>query len=104
MPEDHDDHEIEARADRVHAHDEEHRGAQDRWPHSSRMPASMPRKEDWPPDAPDKPVMLVAEERVSVEAAERIRARLVEVTREIAEAEAGDVPVSVAIGFCRPRT
>ena len=61
------------------------------------------RKEDWPPDAPDEPVMLVAQERVSVEAAERIRARLVEIKREIAEAEAGDVPVSVAIGFYRPR-
>jgi len=28
----------------------------------------------------------------------------VEVTREIAEAEAGDVPVNVAIGFYRPAT
>jgi hypothetical protein len=27
----------------------------------------------------------------------------VEIKREIAEAEAGDVPVSVAIGFYRPR-
>jgi DNA-binding transcriptional ArsR family regulator len=62
------------------------------------------RKEDWPSESPDKPVMLVAEERVSLEAAERIRARLVEVTQEIAEAEAGDVPVNVAIGFYRPTT
>ncbi len=62
------------------------------------------RKEDWPADAPDKPVIHVSEERVSVEAAERIRARLVEVAREIAGAEAGDIPVSVAIGFCRPTT
>jgi DNA-binding transcriptional ArsR family regulator len=61
------------------------------------------RKEDRPLDAPDEPVMLVAQERVSIEAAERIRARLVEIKREIAEAEAGDVPVSVAIGFYRPR-
>ena len=62
------------------------------------------RKEDWTPDAPDKNVMLVSDNRVSPEAAERIGARLAEVTREIAEAEAGDVPVSVAIGFYRPTT
>jgi hypothetical protein len=42
--------------------------------------------------------------RVSVEAAERIRTRIVELTREIAEAEAGDVQVNVAIGFYRPTT
>jgi hypothetical protein len=48
--------------------------------------------------------MLVFDDRVSLEAAERIRARLVEVTREIAEAEAGDIPVSVAIGFYRATT
>jgi DNA-binding transcriptional ArsR family regulator len=62
------------------------------------------RKEDWPPDAPERPVMLVAEERVSAEAAERIRTRLAEVPREIAEADAGDVLVSVAIGFYQLRT
>lgn len=62
------------------------------------------RKEDWPWDEPDKPLMLVTEERVSLEAAERIRDRLVEVKREIAEAEAGDVPVSVGIVFYRPAT
>jgi hypothetical protein len=61
-------------------------------------------KEDLPSDALDKPVLLVAEDRVSLEAAERIRARLVELTREIAEAEAGDVQVNVAIGFYRPTT
>ena len=61
-------------------------------------------KEDWLSDGPDKPVMLVFDDRVSLEAAERIRARLAEVTREIAEAEAGDIPVSVAIGFYRPTT
>ena len=59
------------------------------------------RKEDWSSDGPDKPVMLVLDDRVSLEAAERIRARVEEVTREIAEAEAGDIPVSVAIGFYR---
>jgi len=62
------------------------------------------RKEDWQSDGPDKPVMLVFDDRVSREAAERIRARLADVTREIAEAEAGDIPVSVAIGFYRPTT
>jgi DNA-binding transcriptional ArsR family regulator len=61
------------------------------------------RKEDWTPDAPDKHVMmLILDNRVSPEAAERIGARLAEVKREISEAEAGDVPVSVAIGFYRP--
>ena len=62
------------------------------------------RKEGWPSDGPDKPVMLVFDDRVSLEAAERIRARVVDVTREIAEAEPGDVPVSAAIGFYRPAT
>lgn len=62
------------------------------------------RKEDWPSDSPDKPVMLVADKGVSVEAAERIRARLVEAEREVAEAEAGDIPISAAIVFYRPTT
>src|SRR5271169_1962654 len=62
------------------------------------------RQEDWPSEGPDKPVLLVFDDRVSLAAAERIRARLEEVTREIAEAEAGDVPVRVAIGFYRPAT
>jgi DNA-binding transcriptional ArsR family regulator len=62
------------------------------------------RKEDRPPDGPDKPVMLVFDGRVSPEAAERIRARVADVTREMAEAEAGDMPVRVAIGFYRPAT
>jgi hypothetical protein len=48
--------------------------------------------------------MLVIDDRVSPEAAERIRAGLEEVTREIARAEAGDIPVRVAIGFYRPAT
>jgi DNA-binding transcriptional ArsR family regulator len=59
------------------------------------------RKQDWPPDGPDKPVLLVSDDRVSPEAAEQIRARLEEVTHEIAQAEAGDIPVSIAIGFYR---
>jgi DNA-binding transcriptional ArsR family regulator len=58
--------------------------------------------QDWPSDDPAKPVMLVFTDRVSLAAAERIRARLVEVTKEIDEAEAGDTPVNVAIGFYRP--
>jgi hypothetical protein len=62
------------------------------------------RNEGWPPDGPDKPVMVVFDDRVSLEAAERIRARVADVTREMAEAEAGDIPVSVAIGFSRPAT
>jgi hypothetical protein len=48
--------------------------------------------------------MLVFDDRVSPETAERIRARLEEVTQEIARAEAGDIPVSVAVGFYRPPT
>jgi DNA-binding transcriptional ArsR family regulator len=60
------------------------------------------RKRDWPPDGPDGPVLLVFDDRVSPEAAERIRARLEEVTQEIARAEAGDIPVRVAVGFHRP--
>lgn len=62
------------------------------------------RNEDWPSEGPDKPVMLVSDSRVSVEAAERIRSKLVEAERAIAEAEAGDMPVSVAIVFRRPAT
>jgi DNA-binding transcriptional ArsR family regulator len=62
------------------------------------------REKDWLSDGPDKPVMLVFDDRVSPEAAERIRARVADVTREMAEAEAGDIPVRVAIGFYRPAT
>jgi DNA-binding transcriptional ArsR family regulator len=62
------------------------------------------RTEDWPSDEPDEPVMVIFVDRVSLAAAERIRARLEEVKREIAEAEAGDVPVNVAIGFYRSTT
>ena len=62
------------------------------------------RKEDWPADGPDEPVMLVFDDRVSREAAERIRALVADVKREIAQAEAGDIPVSVAIGFYRATT
>ena len=60
------------------------------------------RTQGWPSDGPDKPVMLVFTDRVSLAAAERIRARLADVTKEIDEAEPGDIPVNVAIGFYRP--
>ncbi len=60
------------------------------------------RQADWPPDSPDKPVMLVFDDRISLMAAERLRARLEEVTQEIAQAEAGDIPVRIAIAFYRP--
>jgi hypothetical protein len=48
--------------------------------------------------------MVVFDDRVSPETADRIRARVADLTREIAQAEAGDIPVSAAIGFCRPAT
>ena len=60
------------------------------------------RKQDWSPDGPDEPVMFVFDDRVSLEAAERIRARLADVTKEIDQAEPGDIPVNVAIGYYRP--
>ena len=81
-----------------------------RWPTRSAFDAFLTgafdrtRKQDWSPDGPDEPVMFVFDDRVSLEAAERIRARLEEVTQEIAQAEAGDTPVSVAIGFYRRTT
>jgi DNA-binding transcriptional ArsR family regulator len=62
------------------------------------------RDQGWLPDAPDKPVVHVANDHVSPQAAERIRARLAEVLREISEADAGDVPINVAIGFYRSTT
>jgi predicted ArsR family transcriptional regulator len=62
------------------------------------------RQEDWASEGPNKPVLLVFDDRISLAASERIRALLEEVKREIAEAEAGDIPVSVAIGFYRPTT
>jgi hypothetical protein len=54
-------------------------------------------------EEPDKPIMLVFDDQVSPASAEWIPARLVELTREIAEAEAGDVQIDVALGFYRPR-
>jgi len=60
------------------------------------------RKQDRPPGSLDKPVMFVSDDRVSPEAAERIRARVEDLEQEIARAEAGDIPVSVAVGFYRP--
>jgi DNA-binding transcriptional ArsR family regulator len=62
------------------------------------------RGDGWPSEGPGEPVMLVLGERVSPAAAERIRARLVDLTNEIGEAEAGDVQVNVALGFYRPTT
>lgn len=62
------------------------------------------RDEDWASDGPNKPVLLVSRQQVSHAAAERIRARVVEVEREMAEAEAGDIPVDVATVFYRPTT
>jgi len=61
------------------------------------------RKGAWPDEEPDKPIMLVFNDQVSPASAERIRARLVELTQEIAEAEAGGVQIDVALGFYRPR-
>jgi DNA-binding transcriptional ArsR family regulator len=56
----------------------------------------------WPSEAPDKPVLLVLDEQLTPAAAERIQARVLELTKEITEAEAGDVQVNVALGFYRP--
>jgi hypothetical protein len=61
------------------------------------------RREGWSAEEPDKPMMLVFDDQVSPASAERIHARLAELTREIAEAEAGDVQIDVALGFYRPR-
>lgn len=57
------------------------------------------RKTGWPDDTPDKPIMCVVDNRVTPESAERIRARLVELTDEISQAESGDVPISAVISF-----
>jgi DNA-binding transcriptional ArsR family regulator len=59
---------------------------------------------DWPADAPDKPTLLLYDEQVTAEAATRIRARLIELAQEISEAEKGDTPVNVVLGFYRPTT
>ncbi len=60
------------------------------------------RKGGWPDAEPDKPIMLFFKDQVSSASAERIRVRMVELTREIAEAEAGDEQIDVALGFYRP--
>jgi DNA-binding transcriptional ArsR family regulator len=58
------------------------------------------RKNGWPEDAPDKPVMCVVENHVTPESAERIRARLEKVSGEISElTEPGDVPIRAVMGF-----
>jgi DNA-binding transcriptional ArsR family regulator len=59
------------------------------------------RREAWPEDGPGKPVLLITRDRVNAQSADRIRALLEDVAREIGRAEAGDVPVSIAIGFYR---
>jgi DNA-binding transcriptional ArsR family regulator len=61
-------------------------------------------KDGWPSDGPGKPIMLILDQQVSPAAAERIRARVLELTREIADAEPGDVQIDVALGFYRPKT
>jgi DNA-binding transcriptional ArsR family regulator len=62
------------------------------------------KDQDWPSDAGDKPILLLFEERVSAAAAERIRARLLEIQQEIPEAERGDTPVNVVLGFYQATT
>jgi DNA-binding transcriptional ArsR family regulator len=52
-------------------------------------------------ESPAKPILYVGDCRVTPEAAERIRARLADLIDEISRAEAGDVPINVAIGFYR---
>jgi DNA-binding transcriptional ArsR family regulator len=59
------------------------------------------RKDGWPEDGPERPVLLFSRDRVSPQSADRIRALLDEVRREVAAAEPGDVPVSLALGFHR---
>jgi DNA-binding transcriptional ArsR family regulator len=53
-------------------------------------------------DGPGKPILYVGDSRVTPEAAARIGTLIAELTDEISRAEAGDVPISVAIGFYRP--
>ena len=57
------------------------------------------RKEGLPDDGPEKPVLLFTRDRVSASSAERVRALLEEVKREVAAAEPGDVAVSLVLGF-----
>jgi DNA-binding transcriptional ArsR family regulator len=62
------------------------------------------RPEDWQADGPDRPVMLVVDTLVSPQVADRVRAKLEEVRRELAQAEPGGTPISTAIGFYRAAT
>jgi len=59
------------------------------------------REDGWPADGPDRPLVYVAASNVAPEAADRIRAKLQEVIDELAGAEPGDVPISMAIGYYR---
>lgn len=61
------------------------------------------RKEGWPDDGPDKPILVVFDDQVSSASAERIRDRVVELQHAIAEAEPGDVQLNVALGFYQRR-
>jgi hypothetical protein len=62
------------------------------------------RKEGWPDEGPDKPILVVFDDQVSPASAERIRARLAELKQALAEAELGDVQLNVALGFYQRRT
>jgi DNA-binding transcriptional ArsR family regulator len=59
------------------------------------------RRSGWPDDGPDKPLLMFSDSRVTPEAAERIRAKVRELSNEVARAEKGDVRVDVVVGFHR---
>src|SRR3984957_20036745 len=62
------------------------------------------RKEGWPDEGPEKPILVVFDDQVSPASAERIRARLGELKQALAEAELGYVQLNVALGFYQRRT
>ncbi len=78
------------------------RARQDGWPSDGPSDGVADGVSEEPSDGPDEPVMLVYEDRVSPEAAERIRTLVAELKQEVAEAEAGATTVSVAVGFYGP--
>lgn len=61
------------------------------------------RRQGFATEGPDKPVLLVFDEQVTQAGAERIRARVADLMKELADAEAGDVQLNVALGFYRPQ-